>query len=93
MLNITLSDGKGIKVEEGKNVSDVIKQISNSLAKEAVSAMVDGDIVPLDYRLDKDVNLEVFNLTMKKAKIISGIHLLIFWHRLLKNCSPKRNSE
>lgn len=68
MLNITLSDGKGIKVEEGKNVSDVIKQISNSLAKEAVSAMVDGDIVPLDYRLDKDVNLEVLKFDNEKGK-------------------------
>ncbi len=68
MLNITLSDGKGIKVEEGKNVSDVIKQISNSLAKEAVSAMVDGDIVPLDYRLDKDVKLEVLKFDNEKGK-------------------------
>ena len=44
MIKVTLKDGKVLEVEEGKNVLEVAKEISEGLARQATCAEVNGKI-------------------------------------------------
>lgn len=68
MLNIALNDGKILEVEKGQKVSEAIKKLSNSLAKEAITATLDGEIVSLDHILDKDYKMEIIKFEDERGK-------------------------
>ena len=74
MIKLTLKDGSVKKVESGKSVYEIAKEISEGLSRMATCASVDGEVVDLRYTLEKDCKLEIHtfesDLEGKKA----------YWH-------------
>lgn len=62
---ITLKDGSILECEDGIAVKEVAARISEGLARVALGAKVDGKVVELWTKLDKDCALEI--LTFKDA--------------------------
>ncbi len=63
---ITLKDGSTLECERGIAVKEVAARISEGLARVALGAKVDGKVVELWTKLDKDCALEI--LTFKDAE-------------------------
>ena len=59
MINIMLPSGDMKQFEDNVNMFDVAKSISNSLAKKAIGARVDGKLVDMTYVVDKDAKVEL----------------------------------
>ena len=79
MIKITLKDGSCIEVEQGITVLDLAKKISEGLARNAMCAIVDGEVKDLRYSLEKDaeVNICTFDsLEGKKAYWHTTSHIL-----------------
>ena len=51
MIKLTLPDGSIREVEAGTTLLDVVKGMSNSLAKKALAASLDGKTVDLTMRV------------------------------------------
>ncbi|MBQ3389877.1 MAG: threonine--tRNA ligase [Firmicutes bacterium] len=68
MINVTLKDGSVREVEKGKSIRDVAKSISQGLAKEAIIGIVDGEVKPLSFPLEKDCELEICNFEDERAR-------------------------
>ena len=58
MLKITLKDGSVREVAEGTTVQELVKSVSNSLAKKVLAAKLDGKTVDLTTPLQKDGQVE-----------------------------------
>jgi len=63
MVKVTLPDGSVREYEHGISVADAVAQIGKGLAKAALAAKVDGEVVDLAAKLDRDCSLAV--LTFK----------------------------
>ncbi|HWI50816.1 MAG TPA: threonine--tRNA ligase [Symbiobacteriaceae bacterium] len=63
MVKVTLPDGSVREYEHGISVADAVAQIGKGLAKAALAAKLDGEVVDLGTKLDRDCNLAV--LTFK----------------------------
>ncbi len=61
-LRIALPDGSEKEVQAGSTPIDIARSISENLARLAVAARVDGQIVDLDFPLDRDAHLELVTL-------------------------------
>ena len=59
MINITLKDGSVKSIETAKLVIDFAKELSVSLAKKCVCAVVNGELVDLKYEIAEDCSLEL----------------------------------
>ena len=59
MINITLKDGSVKQIESAKLVIDFAKELSVSLAKKCVCAVVNGELVDLKHELSEDCSLEL----------------------------------
>lgn len=59
MINVTLPDGSKREFEDGASPFDVAASISNSLAKKAIAARVDGELRDLTRPLDGDAKVEI----------------------------------
>ncbi len=57
MLNITLNDGSIRQVEAGTTLQELVKAISNSLAKKVLAAKLDGKTVDLTTPLTQDAKV------------------------------------
>jgi threonyl-tRNA synthetase len=76
---ITLPDATQRTVTNGTTVYQVAEQIAPSLAKAAIAAEVDGQLVDLSYVIDKDVRLRILTTRDPEALAIirhSTAHLL-----------------
>jgi len=78
-IQITLPDGATREVPSGTSAAQVAAQIGPRLAKDALVARVDGELVDLSRPLDRNVNLAI--LTSKDADALqvfrhSAAHLL-----------------
>jgi threonyl-tRNA synthetase len=58
MANIKLKDGSVRSVEDGSTVLELVKQVSNSLAKKVLAAKMDGKTVDLMTPITKDAEIE-----------------------------------
>lgn len=58
-MNITLKDGSVIEAESGVTPQEIAKRISDGLARAALIAKVDGELVDLTYRIENDCKLEI----------------------------------
>ena len=80
MIKVTLKDGKVLEVEEGKNVLEVAKEISEGLARQATCAEVNGEIKDLRYELKEDCKLNIHTFESsedgKKAYWHTASHIL-----------------
>mgnify|MGYP003634016073 CR=1 FL=1 len=59
MIKVSLPDGSVREFEEGASPFDVASSISNSLAKKAIAARVDGELRDLMRPLDGDARVEI----------------------------------
>jgi threonyl-tRNA synthetase len=59
MIKVSLPDGSVREFEEGASPFDVASSISNSLAKKAIAARVDGELRDLKRPLDGDARVEI----------------------------------
>ena len=73
MICITLKDGSKKEIEAGKTVLDVAKEISEGLARMAMAGRVDGKVVDLRYKLNKDCHLEILTFDDEDGK-------KAYWH-------------
>src|SRR3984885_1797026 len=78
-IQVTLPDGAKREVPKGTTPAEIAKQISNRLAKEALVARTNGDLIDLSRPLDHDTTLAI--LTAKDPDAVqvfrhSAAHLL-----------------
>ena len=59
MINVMLPSGDIKQFEDKVNMFDVAKSISNSLAKKAIGARVDGKLVDMTFVLENDAKVEL----------------------------------
>ena len=71
MIKVTLPDGAVREYEDGSSAYDVAVSISNSLAKKALAAKVDGELYDLTRPLEGDVALALIT-----AKDPEGLELI-----------------
>src|SRR6185436_4047805 len=58
-ITVTLPDGSSRSVPAGTSVKDVAESISPRLAQAALAGIVDGKLVDLVYRLDRDASVRI----------------------------------
>lgn len=73
MINITLPDGSVRQVESGSSAMDVAKSISEGLARNVLSAKVNGEIWDANRPITQDATLQLFTWNDKDGKAT-------FWH-------------
>ena len=73
MINIELKDGSKRKVNEGLSVLEIAKEISEGLARNAMAGRVDGKVVDLRFKLEKDCKLEILTFDDEDGK-------KAYWH-------------
>ncbi|MBC8589311.1 threonine--tRNA ligase [Paratissierella segnis] len=73
MIKITLPDGSVKEYEKGIEIYDVVKDISEGLARVALGAVVNDDIKGLQETIDEDSSFRVVKFEDKEGK-------KIFWH-------------
>ena len=56
---LTLPDGSKKEFDKAVSVKDVASSIATSLGKAAVGAKVNGQVKPLDYEIDSDVEIAI----------------------------------
>ncbi|MEM8617570.1 MAG: TGS domain-containing protein, partial [Pseudomonadota bacterium] len=59
MIKVTLPDGAVRDYEDGSSPYDVAASISNSLAKKAIAARVNGELYDLTRPLEGDVSIAI----------------------------------
>ncbi|MBW2966346.1 threonine--tRNA ligase [Candidatus Woesearchaeota archaeon] len=62
MLAITLPDGTKVNVKEGTDCQKLAEMIGIGLAKRAVAAKVNGEMVDMDYELTKNAKVEIITV-------------------------------
>ncbi len=67
---ITLKDKSQLELENGLSVMDVAKSISEGLARVALCAKVNGEVVGLDTVLDGDAELEILTFRDEEGKAV-----------------------
>lgn len=71
MITVTLPDASRREYEAGVTVADVVQSIGAGLAKAALCGKVDGKLVDLSYKLEKDASVAIVT-----AKDPEGLELL-----------------
>lgn len=73
MIKITLPDGSVREYEKGVKVLDVTKDISEGLARVALGAVVNGEILGMQETIEEDASVKIVKFEDKEGK-------KIFWH-------------
>ena len=68
MIKITLKDGSVIEAERGSTCMDAAKTISEGLARVALVAKLNGEVVDLSHPIDEDANLEILTFDSDEGK-------------------------
>ena len=80
MLKIKLKDNSEMEIEEGLSVLEVVKKISEGLARVATAAEIDGEVVDLRTVINKDCSLNILtfdsSLDGKKAYWHTTSHIM-----------------
>lgn len=78
-IQITLPDGSKKKIAKGATAKDVAESIGAGLLRAALAAKVDGALVDLSFKIEKDAKVEIITPTSKEGKEIlrhSAAHVL-----------------
>ena len=78
-INVTLPDGTVLDLERGATPLDVAREIGPGLAKAALAAKIDGEVVDLQLPIEGDVRIEI--ITRKSGEAVdvvrhSAAHIL-----------------
>ncbi|MBU5307365.1 threonine--tRNA ligase [Clostridioides mangenotii] len=79
MIKVALKDGSIKEFESGISVMDVAKSISEGLARNILAASVDGELVGLDFVINKDCELNLFKFEDEEGKDVfrhTSAHIL-----------------
>lgn len=79
MVHVTLPDGSVREYEQGITIADAVAQIGRGLAKAALAAKVDGNVVDLARRLEGDCALQVLTFKDEEGREVfrhSSTHLM-----------------
>lgn len=79
VIEIQFLDGKRKEFPKGMTVEGVAESISTSLRKNAIAGKVDGQLVDLNYKLEKDAELSVLTLDSEEGLQVlrhSSAHVL-----------------
>lgn len=68
MLKIELRDGNFVEVESGASLFDVAKGISDGFARSVLVGSIDGELVSLNKKLDKDCKVNFFKFDDAEGK-------------------------
>ncbi|MBM3282256.1 MAG: threonine--tRNA ligase [Candidatus Diapherotrites archaeon] len=68
LIKLTLPDGKALQVEKGSTVLQAIEKIGTRLAQAALSASLDGKLVDLSTKLEKDASFKVHTFATIEGK-------------------------
>lgn len=78
-ITVTLPDGNKMKIEKGKTVLDVAKNIGEGLARAALAGKIDNIPVDLNTKIEKDSKIEIITQKSPEALDIlrhSAAHIL-----------------
>ena len=75
-MNITLKNGDKLEVAEGADCAAAAKAISEGLARAAVAAKVNGELVDLSTALKEGDSLEIVTLKDKESRTFSRLRSL-----------------
>ncbi len=67
-VNVILKNGASREIEQGTTMVKLAESISRSLAKNALVAKVDGQIVDLNHKLEQDAHVEFFTFEDNEGK-------------------------
>jgi len=67
-VNVTLKDGSKKQYPKGTRIIDVVSELSQRLAKEAVAAKLNGKLVDLCTPIEEDSELQVVTFDMPEAQ-------------------------
>jgi len=79
MISITLPDSNKVNVKEGTTIAKFAEKLDISLAKNAVAALVDDELVDLSFKLNKNAKVEIVTVDSKQGQEIlrhSASHIL-----------------
>ena len=79
MVKVTLPDGSVREYPQGISIADAVAQIGKGLAKAALAAKVDGNVVDLARKLEHDCNLQVLTFKDEEGREVfrhSSTHLM-----------------
>ncbi len=68
MLNITLKDGSTRQIAAGKTIFDLAQDISAGLARNALAAKLNGELVDLRTPLTQDAQVEILDFTSEGGR-------------------------
>ncbi len=68
MLNITLKDGSVRQIAEGKSILDLAQEISEGLARNALAAKLNGELVDLRTPLTQDAQVEILDFNSEGGR-------------------------
>src|SRR4030042_1354223 len=66
MARVTLPDGSILTVDEGITIKQVAQQIGERLAKDAIAAKINGQLMDLSVPVTDDINVQI--ITSKDAQ-------------------------
>jgi threonyl-tRNA synthetase len=78
-VNVKLPDGSVREYPEGITLAEAVAQIGKGLAKAAIAAKVDGEVVDLSSKLEKDCALQVLTFKDEEGREVfrhSSTHLM-----------------
>ena len=73
MVKVELKDGSKMEVQEGSSILEVAKQISESLARNAMAGKINGEVKDLRTTINEDCKLEIMTFDNEEGK-------KAFWH-------------
>lgn len=66
-MKITLKNGNQVEFSEAKSLYEIAKSISEGLAREAVVASVDGELIDMSAVIDRDATVNFYTLKDKEG--------------------------
>ncbi len=76
MINITFPDGNIRKYEKGISAMEVALSISEGLARNVLSAKVNGEVVDAARPIKEDATIQLLTWNDDKGRLPCGIHPL-----------------
>ena len=68
MITLTLPNGDALEVEQKTTVHKAIEKIGSGLARDALTASLDGDLVDLSHQIRKDADFKVYTWKDEEGK-------------------------
>jgi threonyl-tRNA synthetase len=92
MINIELKDGGVVQAESGARLIDIARGLSEGLARNALSASVDGTVRDLSYPVGRDCRVSFLTFEDEGGRLAyRHTPLRMSWRRPSKGCIRRRS--